>query len=90
MLVSLNWLKQYVNTQDLSNEELAERITRSGIEVDAIIDRASGIQNVVVGYVESKEKHPEADRLNVCQVNVGEDGIQQIVCGAPNVDIIQW
>ncbi|MBS7345891.1 MAG: phenylalanine--tRNA ligase subunit beta [Caryophanon sp.] len=86
MLVSLNWLKQYVNTQDLSNEELAERITRSGIEVDAIIDRASGIQNVVVGYVESKEKHPEADRLNVCQVNVGEDGIQQIVCGAPNVD----
>ncbi|OCS93057.1 phenylalanine--tRNA ligase subunit beta [Caryophanon latum] len=86
MLVSLNWLKQYVNTQELSNEELAERITRSGIEVDAIIDRASGIQNVVVGYVESKEKHPEADRLNVCQVNVGEDGIQQIVCGAPNVD----
>ncbi|MEE1131358.1 MAG: phenylalanine--tRNA ligase subunit beta [Caryophanon sp.] len=86
MLVSLNWLKQYVNTQELSNEELAERITRSGIEVDAIIDRASGIQNVVVGYVESKEKHPEADRLNVCQVNVGEEGIQQIVCGAPNVD----
>ncbi|OCS88382.1 phenylalanine--tRNA ligase subunit beta [Caryophanon tenue] len=86
MLVSLNWLKQYVNTQDLPNEELAERITRSGIEVDAVIDRASGIQNVVVGYVESKEKHPEADRLNVCQVNVGEDGIQQIVCGAPNVD----
>lgn len=85
MLVSLNWLKQYVNTQNLSNEDLAERITRSGIEVDAIIDRASGIQNVVVGYVESKEKHPEADRLNVCQVNVGEDGIQQIVCGAPNV-----
>ena len=86
MLVSLNWLKQYVNTQNLTNEDLAERITRSGIEVDAIIDRASGIQNVVVGYVESKEKHPEADRLNVCQVNVGEDGIQQIVCGAPNVD----
>ena len=61
MLVSLNWLKDYVNTKDLAPAELAEKITRSGIEVDAVIDRASGMSNVVVGYVESKEKHPEAD-----------------------------
>lgn len=86
MLVSLEWLKDYVSTQGLAPEELAEKITRSGIEVDAVIDRASGMDKVVVGYVVSKEKHPEADKLNICQVDVGEDEPQQIICGAPNVD----
>ena len=85
MLVSLKWLSQYVDISSLSAEELAEKITRAGIEVDAVIDRSQGIENVVVGYVESKEKHPEADKLNVCQVNVGGE-VTQIVCGAPNVD----
>ncbi|MEO4052000.1 phenylalanine--tRNA ligase subunit beta [Solibacillus sp. CAU 1738] len=86
MLVSLKWLSQYVDTQNLSPEELAEKITRSGIEVDAVIDRAQGMTNVVVGHVVSKEKHPEADKLNICQVDVGEESLQQIICGAPNVD----
>jgi len=86
MLVSLEWLKDYVSTQGLAPEELAEKITRSGIEVDAVIDRASGMDKVVVGYVVSKEKHPEADKLNICQVDVGEEEPQQIICGAPNVD----
>src|SRR5690606_3332427 len=58
---------------------------RSGIEVDAVIDRSHGMTNVVVGYVESCEKHPEADKLSICQVNVGADGIEQIICGAPNI-----
>ncbi|PYF08984.1 phenylalanine--tRNA ligase subunit beta [Ureibacillus chungkukjangi] len=86
MLVSLNWLKQYVDIDGIAAEELAEKITRSGIEVDAVIDRAKGMTNVVVGYVVSKEKHPDADKLNVCQVEVGEGDIRQIICGAPNVD----
>ncbi|TSI03145.1 phenylalanine--tRNA ligase subunit beta [Lysinibacillus sp. BW-2-10] len=86
MLVSLNWLKQYVDIDGLTHEELAEKITRSGIEVDAVIDRAQGMTNVVVGYVVSKEKHPDADKLNVCQVEVGEGDVRQIICGAPNVD----
>lgn len=86
MLVSLNWLKDYVNIGDLAPAALAEKITRSGIEVDAVIDRTNGITNLVVGYVESKEKHPEADKLNVCQVNVGGESLQQIICGAPNVE----
>ncbi|UED79262.1 phenylalanine--tRNA ligase subunit beta [Lysinibacillus sp. CD3-6] len=86
MLVSLEWLKDYVSIQDLAPEDLAEKITRSGIEVDAVIDRASGMDKVVVGYVVSKEKHPEADKLNICQVDVGEAEPQQIICGAPNVD----
>lgn len=86
MLVSLKWLSQYVDIEELSAEQLAEKITRAGIEVDAVIDRSQGIENVVVGHVVSKEKHPEADKLNVCQVDVGNGEIKQIVCGAPNVD----
>ena len=86
MLVSLKWLSQYVEIDGLAPEDLAEKITRSGIEVDAVIDRSQGMTNVVVGHVVSKEKHPEADKLNVCQVDVGEEELQQIVCGAPNVD----
>ncbi|MGI2326390.1 phenylalanine--tRNA ligase subunit beta [Planococcus sp. YIM B11945] len=84
MLVSLKWLKDYVNLQELPANELAEKITRSGIEVDAVIDRSHGMTNVVVGYVESCEKHPEADKLSICQVNVGEE-TTQIICGAPNI-----
>src|SRR5690606_17908332 len=86
MLVSLKWLSQYVDISSLEANELAEKITRAGIEVDAVIDRSQGMSNVVVGHVVSKEKHPEADKLNVCQVDVGEEELQQIVCGAPNVD----
>ncbi|TWT26324.1 phenylalanine--tRNA ligase subunit beta [Planomicrobium sp. CPCC 101110] len=84
MLVSLKWLKDYVNLQELPAQELAEKITRSGIEVDAVIDRSFGMTNVVVGYVEACEKHPEADKLSICQVNVGEE-TTQIICGAPNI-----
>lgn len=86
MLVSLNWLKQYVDIDGITPEDLAEKITRSGIEVDAVIDRSQGMTNVVVGYVVSKEKHPDADKLNVCQVEVGEGDVRQIICGAPNVE----
>lgn len=85
MLVSLKWLQEYVDTKDLTPEELAEKITRSGIEVDSVIDRSQGMTKIVVGHVISKEKHPDADRLNICQVDIGESVVQQIICGAPNV-----
>ncbi|MDN7245939.1 phenylalanine--tRNA ligase subunit beta [Planococcus shenhongbingii] len=84
MLVSIKWLKDYVDTQELAPADLGEKITRSGIEVDAVIDRSHGITNVVVGYVESCIKHPEADKLSICQVSVGEE-TTQIICGAPNI-----
>lgn len=84
MLVSTKWLNEYVNTNEISPAELAEKITRSGIEVDSIIDRSHGMTNVVVGYVKECVKHPEADKLNICQVDVGEE-VTQIICGAPNV-----
>ncbi|PAV30434.1 phenylalanine--tRNA ligase subunit beta [Virgibacillus profundi] len=84
MLVSLNWLKNYVDIGMISPEELAEKITKSGIEVDGIEYIAEKSENVVVGYVESCEKHPNADKLNLCQVDVGDDKLQ-IICGAPNI-----
>ncbi|WP_058307153.1 phenylalanine--tRNA ligase subunit beta [Gracilibacillus massiliensis] len=84
MFVSLNWLKNYVDIDQLSPEDLAERITKSGIEVEGLERFANGVNNVVVGYVESCEKHPNADKLNLCQVNVGEETLQ-IICGAPNI-----
>ncbi|HHW5043521.1 TPA: phenylalanine--tRNA ligase subunit beta [Staphylococcus aureus] len=89
MLISNEWLKEYVTIDD-SVSNLAERITRTGIEVDDLIDYTKDIKNLVVGFVKSKEKHPDADKLNVCQVDIGEDEPVQIICGAPNVDAGQY
>ncbi|MGZ8109593.1 phenylalanine--tRNA ligase subunit beta [Staphylococcus aureus] len=89
MLISNEWLKEYVTIDD-SVSDLAERITRTGIEVDDLTDYTKDIKNLVVGFVKSKEKHPDADKLNVCQVDIGEDEPVQIVCGAPNVDAGQY
>ncbi|HDD0226246.1 TPA: phenylalanine--tRNA ligase subunit beta [Staphylococcus aureus] len=89
MLISNEWLKEYVTIDD-SVSNLAERITRTGIEVDDLIDYTKDIKNLVVGFVKSKEKHPDADKLNICQVDIGDDEPVQIVCGAPNVDAGQY
>lgn len=84
MRVSLNWLSEYVDHSSLTPKEISELTSIRGIEAEAVEGLAEAT-NCVVGYVESKEKHPEADKLNVCQVNVGEETLQ-IVCGAKNVD----
>jgi phenylalanyl-tRNA synthetase beta chain len=84
VLVSLNWLKNYVDYGLLSPEELGEMITKSGIEVDGISYVAEKSKDVVVGHVISCEQHPNADKLNLCQVDVGDEQLQ-IICGAPNV-----
>lgn len=84
MLISKEWLETYVDL-DVSVEALAERITRTGIEVDDIQDFTKDIKNLVVGYVEDIAPHPDADKLNICQVNIGEEAPVQIVCGASNV-----
>ena len=85
MLVSLNWLKNYVDYGDLTAEELGEKITKSGIEVDGIHYVAQDSTDVVVGFVKSCEQHPNADKLRVCQVDVGDEELQ-IICGAPNIE----
>src|SRR5699024_2786134 len=84
--VSLNWLKNYVDYGDLTSEQLAEKITKSGIEVDGIEYIASEkSHNVVVGHVKECDQHPDADKLKLCQVDVGDEEPLQIVCGASNV-----
>ncbi|RIN37200.1 phenylalanine--tRNA ligase subunit beta [Staphylococcus succinus] len=85
MFISKEWLESYVDIDQPVNV-LAERITRTGIEVDDIIDYTKDIKKLVVGYVQSKTPHPDADKLNICQVDIGEAELVQIVCGAPNVD----
>ncbi|HJV44408.1 MAG TPA: phenylalanine--tRNA ligase subunit beta [Bacillota bacterium] len=85
MKVSYNWLKDYIDLADIPPAELAEKLTRSGVEVESVEARNKGVTGIVIGYVVAREKHPDADKLNVCQVDVGSEEKLQIVCGAPNV-----
>lgn len=85
MKVSTGWLADYTSIEGVTAEQLAEKITAAGIEIDGVERRNKGISGIVTGYVKSKEKHPDADKLNVCIVDVGQDEELQIVCGAKNV-----
>lgn len=87
MKVSYKWLSEYVDVKGHTAEQLAELLTRSGIEVDGVESSNKGVtEQVVVGYVQEKHKHPDADKLSVCKVDVGDGELLQIVCGAKNVD----
>lgn len=82
MKFSYAWLNQlFANKLNLN--ELADDLTMAGLEIESIHNPGESLQNIVVGEIISIEKHPDADRLNVCQVDVGSDKLQ-IVCGAPN------
>ncbi len=83
MKITYNWLKQYIDLSDISKQQLADVLTRAGHEVEGFEDQAYGT-NLVIGQVLSCKKHPNADSLHICQVDVKTD-IRQIVCGAPNV-----
>lgn len=87
MNISYNWLKNYIDV-DLPVEELSQILTDIGLEVEGVKSFQSvkgGLQGVVVGEVLSCRKHPNADKLSVTTVNVGQDQVLPIVCGAPNV-----
>jgi len=85
MLFSENWLRELANP-DLSRNELIEQLTMAGLEVDGFSLAANEFNNVVVGQVISVEKHPDADKLSVCQVKTSDaEPPIQIVCGASNV-----
>ena len=86
MKFSENWLRTRVNP-DLSSEALAHALTMAGLEVEALEPVAPAFNNVVVAEVLEVVKHPNAERLNVCQVNVGEARPLTIVCGAANVAV---
>jgi phenylalanyl-tRNA synthetase beta chain len=86
MKVSYKWVSDYVDLSGFSASELAEKLNRTGIAVDVVENRNKGVTGVVVGYVKSREKHPDADKLSVCIVDAGQGEDLQIVCGAKNVD----
>jgi len=86
MKFSENWLRTWVNPE-LSSEVLAHALTMAGLEVEALEAVAPAFNNVVVAEVLEVVKHPNADRLNVCQVNIGEAQPLTIVCGAANVAV---
>src|SRR5688500_8620163 len=85
MKISLNWLKQYVDF-NWSPEELGERLTMLGIEVEGIEKRSGEFDGVVVAQILASDKHPNADKLSVCRVADGK-GERQIVCGAKNYKV---
>ena len=84
MQVSEAWLRELINPP-VSTEELVQQLTMAGLEVDALQPVAAEFSGVVVGEVISTAQHPNADKLKVCQVNVGQAEALQIVCGASNV-----
>ena len=85
MKVTLNWLKEYVDF-DWSPEQLAERLTMLGIEVEGVEKKTGEFENVVVAEILASDKHPNADKLSVCRVTDGK-GERQIVCGAKNYKV---
>jgi phenylalanyl-tRNA synthetase beta chain len=85
MKISLDWLSDFITLKaGLTPEQLAAGLVQLGHEVDAIHDAGKAFDKVVIGHIVSREQHPNADRLGVCQVDVGESKLRQIVCGAPN------
>jgi phenylalanyl-tRNA synthetase beta chain len=85
MFVSYKWLQDYVDLSGVSPTELAEKITKSGIEVEGVEILNKGISGVVVGHVLEREQHPNADKLSKCLVDIGAEAPVQIICGAKNV-----
>jgi len=84
MRISLNWLRELVDIT-LTPEELAKTLTLAGFEVEDIQDLRQNALGVVIGKVIDCQRHPNADKLSVCQVDIGQNSLLNIVCGAPNV-----
>ena len=84
MRVSLSWLQDLVQVNEAA-DQLGERLSMAGFEVEEIDDLSRLAQGVVVGHVLERDKHPNADKLSVCVVDIGAEETVQIVCGASNV-----
>ena len=83
MKFTLAWLKEHLDT-DASLSEVVDKLTMIGLEVEKIEDKAAALAPFVTAYVVSAEQHPNADRLRVCMVDIGDGKPIQVVCGAPN------
>lgn len=80
-MINLEWVKDYIDISDQDLHELAVKITKAGINIEAVM--TNKINNLVIGEIIECEDHPDSDHLHICKVNIGS-GIEQIVCGAPN------
>src|SRR5690625_3660390 len=85
MNISLNWIKNYVETAGISDQEIDDILTLTGLEVEEMEATGTDFENFVVGEVLEVRAHPNADKLQVCRVDQGDGETVQIVCGAPNV-----
>ncbi len=81
-----SWLREFCNP-DLNTQQLADTLTMAGLEVEALEPVAPPFTHIVVGEIKEAVQHPNADRLRVCQVDVGQGGLLNIVCGAPNARV---
>ena len=88
MIISKHWLNEWIDLSEVSGETLSKTLNSIGLEVDSYKE-INLPKSIVVGYVKSREKHPDADKLSVCQVDVGSETLQ-IVCGAKNVEAGQF
>ena len=86
MKVLVSWLKEYVDFED-TIEGLSDKLTFSGLEVEAIETIGSDFPGVVVGEIIEIEPHPGADKLRLCTVDYGQEETMRVVCGAPNVNV---
>ncbi|MDA9357240.1 phenylalanine--tRNA ligase subunit beta, partial [Candidatus Thioglobus sp.] len=84
MNISTRWIREWANP-DVSDSELSEKLTMAGLEVDRIAPVAPPFEGLVVGHVVSCDKHPNADKLSLCEIDIGDGSNLQIICGAPNV-----
>ena len=88
MKISLNWIKEYVDIpDDIDAKSLAERITLSTVEVEGVISQSTQYDKMVVGEIKELLKHPNADKLTLCQTDIGADELKQVVCGGSNLRV---
>ncbi|MCL2107474.1 MAG: phenylalanine--tRNA ligase subunit beta, partial [Oscillospiraceae bacterium] len=85
MIVSMNWIKEFVDLRGLDELELIQRFTLSTAEVEQVIPKGRDVTGVVAGKILRVEKHPDSKKLHLLQVSAGAGGIYDVVCGAPNV-----
>ncbi len=85
MKISINWLKEYVNLQNVTSEEIISKLNMCGLEVEDEVNQNEIYKDFIVAYVKEKKKHPNADKLSLCKVDTGKEELE-VICGAPNVD----
>ncbi|MFA3782089.1 phenylalanine--tRNA ligase subunit beta [Melioribacteraceae bacterium 4301-Me] len=88
MKVSINWLKNYVDLSGIPLQEIIDKLTLAGLEVEEVYNQSEIFKNIVVGFVKDVKKHPNADKLKLCVVSDGKSDFN-VICGAPNVAVNQ-